>query len=166
MLSVITLFLTSCLIIFPQDAFEASVRGFSVWAEIVFPSLLPFFIISELMITFGVVPFIGIILEPIMRPLFRVPGAGGFAWVLGMASGYPAGAKISVQLRNKNAISQIEAERLNAFTNASSPLFIFGAIAVGFLNDATTGLLIAASHYGGNLIVGLCMRFYGKIGRA
>lgn len=34
------------------------------------------FIVSEMLIGFGVVKFIGILLEPFMRPLFRVPGVG------------------------------------------------------------------------------------------
>src|SRR5699024_5487147 len=55
-----------------------------------------------------------------------------------------------------------EAERLISFTNASSPLFIFGAISVGFLHDARLGILIAISHYLGNVLVGVCMRFHGR----
>jgi len=161
-LASITIFFTSSLIIFPDQAFEASIRGLNMWLEIVFPSLLPFFIAAELLIGFGVVKFLGVLFEPIMRPLFNVPGAGGFAWVMGMASGYPSGAKISVRLREKNQLSQIEAERLLSFTNASSPLFIFGALSIGFLHDAKLGIVLAVSHYLGNALVGICMRFYGK----
>lgn len=160
--ALITIFFAFSLIIFPKQSLEASLQGFTVWSEIVFPSLLPFFIVSQLMISFGIVQFLGVLLEPIMQPLFRVPGAGGFAWVLGMASGYPAGAKMSVQLREKKVVTQIEAERLVSFTNASSPLFIFGAIAIGFFKNATIGILIAISHYVSNALVGICMRFYGK----
>lgn len=61
------------LIIFPQESFEASKGGLNIWWTIVFPSLLPFLILSELLISFGVVRFIGVMLEPFMRPLFRVP---------------------------------------------------------------------------------------------
>lgn len=160
--AIITIFFAGSLIFFPKQSLNASIEGFSVWSEIVFPSLLPFFIVSQLMIGFGVVQFIGVLLEPIMRPLFRVPGAGGFVWVLGMASGYPAGAKMTAQLREKNIVSQIEAERLISFTNASSPLFIFGAIAIGFFNQPSIGILLALSHYVSNALVGICMRFYGK----
>ncbi|GAE91756.1 membrane protein [Gracilibacillus boraciitolerans JCM 21714] len=57
---------------------SASQRGLEVWASVVFPSLLPFFIVAELLIAFGgVVHFIGVLCEPIMRPLFNVPGVGG-----------------------------------------------------------------------------------------
>lgn len=159
-LSIVTIIITCSLIIFPEQSLNASIRGLHAWWEVVFPSLLPFFITAELLISFGVVQFIGILFEPIMRPLFNVPGIGSFAWIVGMASGYPAGAKISTRLREKNEISQIEAERLVSFSNASSPLFIFGAIAVGFFHNAKLGIFIAICHYLSNVLVGLCMRFY------
>lgn len=40
-------------------------------------------------------------------------------------------------------------------------MFIFGAIAVGFFHDAALGMVLAIAHYGGNVLVGLSMRFYG-----
>lgn len=162
LLATSSIFLAISLIIFPNDAFEASIRGLDMWWSVVFPSLLPFFITAELLLSFGVVRFLGVLLEPIMRPLFNVPGVGSFAWIMGMASGYPTGAKISVRLREEKQLSQVEGERLISFTNASSPLFIFVAVSVGFFNDAKLGLLLAASHYIGNALVGICMRFYGK----
>ncbi|WP_223700341.1 sporulation integral membrane protein YlbJ [Sutcliffiella deserti] len=149
------------LILNPRASFEASLRGLTMWWEIVFPSLLPFLIISELLIGFGVVAFIGVLLEPLMRPLFRVPGVGGFVWAMGMASGYPSGAKLTVRLRQENQITAYEAERLVSFTNSSNPLFIFGAIAVGFFHNAKVGIILALAHYLGNVCVGLVMRFYG-----
>jgi sporulation integral membrane protein YlbJ len=159
--SSVTLFAVS-LICYPQQAFEASIRGLNMWWEVVFPSLLPFFIVSELLIGFGVVKFIGVLLEPFMRPLFKVPGVGGFVWAMGMASGYPAGAKLTARLRQEKQISTIEAERLVSFTNSSNPLFIFGAISVGFFHNPHIGIVLALSHYLGNICVGLIMRFHGR----
>lgn len=156
-----TLFLTFALISYPDQALEASLRGLEMWLEKVFPSLLPFFITAELLIAFGVVRFIGVLCEPIMRPLFNVPGVGSFAWAMGMASGYPTGAKITVRLREEKQITKLEGERLVSFTNACSPLFIFGVVATVFFNDPKLGILLAIAHYGGNALVGICMRFYG-----
>ena len=160
-----SLIIALSLIAFPQESVSASVRGLNMWLNIVFPSLLPFFIISEVLIGFGVVKFIGVLLEPFMRPLFRVPGVGGFAWAMGMASGFPAGAKITARLRQEGQITRIEAERLASFTNSSNPLFIFGAVAVGFFQNASLGVILALAHYLGNITVGFMMRFYGKEGR-
>jgi sporulation integral membrane protein YlbJ len=161
-LSFSVIILAASLITFPQDSFEASIRGLNMWWKVVFPSLLPFFIVSEMLIGFGVVKFLGILLEPLMRPLFRVPGAGGFVIAMGMASGFPAGAKLTARLRQEGQITRIEAERLVSFTNSSNPIFIFGAVSVGFFNNPKLGLILALSHYLGNICVGMIMRFYGK----
>jgi sporulation integral membrane protein YlbJ len=162
MLSSFATMIAFSLMIFPKASFEASLRGLQMWWEVVFPSLLPFFIVSEMLIGFGVVRFIGVLLEPLMRPLFRVPGSGGFVWAMGLASGFPAGAKFTARLRQEKEITAIEAERLVSFTNSSNPLFIFGAIAVGFFHNAELGILLALSHYLGNICVGLLMRFHGS----
>ncbi|WP_026692141.1 sporulation integral membrane protein YlbJ [Peribacillus kribbensis] len=161
-LSSLAVFLAASLIKFPQQAFDASIRGLNMWWEIVFPSLLPFFIVSEMLIGFGVVRFLGVLLEPFMRPLFRVPGVGGFVWAMGMASGFPVGAKLTARLRQEKQLSRIEAERLVSFTNCSNPLFIFGAVSIGFFYNTSLGIILALSHYLGNFTVGLIMRFYGK----
>ncbi|SEN30197.1 sporulation integral membrane protein YlbJ [Mesobacillus persicus] len=150
------------MIIFPQESLDASIRGLNMWWEIVFPSLLPFFIVSELLIGFGVVKFIGVLLEPLMRPLFRVPGVGGFVWAMSMASGTPSGAKLTATLRQDGQLTKLEAERLVSFTNSSNPIFIFGAVAVGFFHNPQLGVILALAHYLGIITVGLVMRFHGK----
>lgn len=164
-----TIFLAVCIsviaasmIAFPQQALDASIRGLNMWWEIVFPSLLPFFIVSEMLIGFGVVKFIGVLLEPLMRPLFKVPGVGGFVWAMSMASGSPSGAKLTARLRQEDQLSKLEAERLVSFTNSSNPLFIFGAVSVGFFYNPHLGVILAIAHYLGNITVGLLMRFYGR----
>lgn len=146
----------------PKEILDASTRGLNIWWTIVFPSLLPFFILSELLISYGIVSLIGILLEPIMRIFFKVPGIGGFVLAMGMSSGLPSGAKLSAQLRKGNQLSRIEAERLNSFTNTSNPLFIIGAVSAGFFHNEKLGLLLATSHYLSNLITGFIMRFYGR----
>src|SRR5699024_10592490 len=152
--------ITLSLIIFPEVACQSSVKGLHTWWEVVFPAVLPFFIMAELLIGCGIVQCIGVVFQPIMGAVFIVPGGVSLAWIIGMASRYPAGAKITALLRKNNEITKVEAERLVSFTDAASPLFIFGAIAVGFFHHASLGILIAICHYLGNLFVGITMRFY------
>ena len=79
----VAVWLTLAMVRYPDKAFEAAVNGLSVWFEIVFPALLPFFIGSEILMGLGVVHFMGVLLEPFMRPLFNVPGAGSFVLAMG-----------------------------------------------------------------------------------
>ncbi|WP_026065180.1 sporulation integral membrane protein YlbJ [Amphibacillus jilinensis] len=160
MLAIGALAFAICLITMPTETLAASKRGVDIWSNTVFPSLLPFFITGEILIGFGVVHFIGVLFEPIMRPIFNVPGVGSFVWAMGMASGYPAGAKFTARMRQEGQLTQVEAERLVAFTNASNPLFIIAAVSVGFFQSPTLGILLTVSHYSSNLLVGIVMRFY------
>ncbi len=161
-LAILSTFFFVMLLLYPQQSFDSSLRGIHIWWDVVFPALLPFFIISEVLIGFGVIHFMGVILEPIMRPLFRVPGIGAFVWAMGLSSGYPIGAKLTAQLRQEELISQAEGERLVSFSSTSNPIFMFGAIAVGFFHDVSLGIIIALTHYIANIIVGLGMAFYKR----
>jgi sporulation integral membrane protein YlbJ len=151
---------TISLILFSESGFSAAVSGLDTWWKIVFPALLPFFIIAEMLMGLGVVNFLGVLLEPLMRPLFKVPGVGAFALSMGLASGYPIGAKITAQLRKDKLCTQAEGERLVSFTNTADPLFMIGAVAVGMFSRPELGIVLALAHYLSCLVVGFMMRFY------
>lgn len=162
LLSLAAAFLTLSLVRFPKEAFEASVAGLDIWWNIVFPALLPFFIFAQLLIGLGVVHAMGVFLEPVMRPVFNVPGAGSFVMAMGLASGFPIGSVLTSELRSKELCSQVEAERLLSFTNTADPLFMFGAVSVGMLGYPEAGITIAVAHYFSSLSLGLLFRFYKR----
>lgn len=156
------IFITVATVSFPKDAFESAMSGLQLWWNIVFPALLPFFILSEILMGLGAVHFIGVILEPLMRPLFNVPGAGAFAMSMGLASGYPMDAVITARFRQNRLCTAIEAERLLSFTNTADPLFMFGAVAVGMFGRPDLGAVIALAHYISSVLVGIIFRFHGR----
>jgi len=163
-LSLIGLAVLSLIIIgfaFPSQSLEASLRGISIWWDVLFPALFPFFVISELLLGFGIVHFIGTLFDPMMRPLFRVPGIGGFVMAMGFASGYPIGAKLTSSLWEQKLVNREEGERLVAFTTSSDPIFLIGAVSVGFFHDASLALILGTAHYGGAMLIALLMRFHG-----
>lgn len=149
-----------CMIIYPAAVFQASKTGVNAWWNIVFPALLPFFISSELLMNYGVIQFMGVLLEPVMRPLFNLPGAGSFVLAVGYTSGFPISASLTARLRKDRLCTRLEAERLMCFTNNASPLFMLVAVGVGMFNNPRLGIIIAISHYAGNLLLGLLLRFY------
>jgi len=156
-----TIFIIS-LIIFSGTAVEAAKKGLNLWFNIVFPSLFPFFVASELLNGTGFIRAVGTLLEPVMRPLFNVPGCGSFAFAMGITSGYPVGAKITASMRQEKLLSKSEAGRLLAFTNNSGPLFIVGAVSVGMFKMPQAGILLLACHIAASITVGILFRSYGK----
>ncbi|SEU20114.1 sporulation integral membrane protein YlbJ [Paenibacillus sp. NFR01] len=157
--------LAGCLLLMllhPASSLDAALRGLAVWWDVLLPSLFPFFVISEVMLGLGVVHLFGTLLDPLMRPLFSIPGSGGFVAAMGYVSGYPVGAKLTAKLREQKLITRVEGERLVAFTTSSDPIFLLGAVSVGFFHDASLGLILAVSHYGSGLLIGLLMSLHGR----
>ncbi|MGL4819258.1 MAG: nucleoside recognition domain-containing protein, partial [Bacilli bacterium] len=145
-----------------ETGINASIRGLSLWWEVVFPSLLPFFILSDLLVKLGVVHLIGRAFRPLAQFIFRLPGEAGVVWFMSMFTGFPAGARLTTTLYSAGSLTQREANRLLAMTNHSNPLFITGAVAIGFFHDPTLGLLFAITHYLGSFTLGLFLRFTEK----
>lgn len=154
------LFLTLTMFFYPQDTLKSASQGLLLWANFVLPALLPFFIVSDLLLKQGFVHFLGGLLEPLMRPLFRLPGKAAFVLAMTHTSGIPIGAILTSKLRQEGEITRIEGERLLAFTSNPSPGFMFGAVASGMLGNPALGATIAGSVYLANLMVGLIFRFY------
>ena len=148
------------LLAYPNAVIGASMRGILIWWDVLFPSLFPFLVLAELMLGFGIVHFFGSLLDPLMRPLFRVPGIGGFVMTMGFASGYPMTAKLTAKLWEDKLINREEGERLVSFATTSDPIFLIGAVSVGFFHDARLALVLGAAHYGTAILLGLLMRFH------
>lgn len=149
-----------CLVLFSNQNLSATKNGLLLWANSVVPALLPFFIATELLSHTKVVAFIGKLLNKYMKPIFNVPGIGAYAFIMGIISGYPMGAKIVTKFRQDGICSKAEAERLLAFTNNSGPLFIIGTVGISLFGNSTIGLLLFLTHFLACIIVGFLFRFW------
>lgn len=152
-------FLFISILCFPQAVYQGAEQGILTWANHLLPSLLPFFIIADLFISVGFVRLMGICLEPIMRPLFHLPGEAAFALALGFISGFPMGSVLTASLYEQQLCTSEEASRLVAFTNNASPLFLLIAIPITMLQQPSLGFILVAAHYGANLLIGIALGF-------
>ncbi|NLC87543.1 MAG: sporulation integral membrane protein YlbJ [Clostridiaceae bacterium] len=148
------------LVIFSKSNLVASKSGLLLWANNIVPSLLPFFIATELLSYTNVITKLGKILNPIMKPVFNVPGVGSYALIMGIISGYPTGAKIVVDLNKNGLCSNEESERLLAFTNNSGPLFILGTVGISLFGNTQIGFLLLITHILSCISVGIVFRFW------
>lgn len=69
---IIILAFTLCLLIFSESNLPAVKNGLLLFANSVIPSLLPFFIATEMLMHTNIVNILGYLLNPIMKPLFNV----------------------------------------------------------------------------------------------
>ncbi len=148
---------TLCLVLFSRTNLSAAKNGLILWATAVVPSLFPFFVATEMLSYTNVISFLGKWLTPIMRPLFGVPGEAAFAFLMGLISGYPVGAKIVSNFMEQGICTKEEAERMLAFTNNSGPLFIIGTVGVTLFGNTTIGVLLLITHILACISVGIIL---------
>ena len=159
---ILFLLFTICLILFSQSNIIAVKNALNIWINNVIPSLLPFFMATELLNHTTLPKTIGNLFNKIMRPLFNVPGIGAYALLMGIISGYPVGAKIVTDFRNQDLCTKEEAERLITFTNNSGPLFILGTVGISLFYDTSIGLLLLLTHLLACISVGIIFRFWKR----
>ena len=131
-------------------------------ARSVIPSLFPFLVISSLLLSLGFGQLTAPWLAGLMEPLFRVPGAGSAALVLGLVGGYPIGARTAADLCRQGLASRREAERMLAFCNNSNPVFLISVLGAGVFGSIRTGVWLWLIHVLSALLTGLVFRGSGK----
>ena len=132
----------------------------NVFKNNIFPSLFPFFVLSNILIKCGLPEFMGNLFKGLMNKVFKIKGVTAFIFFMSIISGNPANAKYTRELYKDGKINKYEATKILCFTCFSNPLFILGTVSILFLNNKEAGLLILLCHYIGNLFVGFGMRNY------
>ena len=146
-------------IIAPSNMINATKSALTLWATIIIPSLFPFMILADL-IQKTALPFLfQKIFSPLMKVIFKLPGISILAVFLGMAGGYPVGAKVTSDLLSNNEITPSDANHLIMFVNNTGPLFMLGAVGIGLYKNIYIGILLLLSHYISAILVGFIIRF-------
>ena len=112
---------TFCFILILRNsdaAVEYMGRGLTLCAKTVIPSLFPFMVISELLVSSGAGEALGRLFSRMMRRIFGISGAGASALFLGSMCGFPVGAKTAVSLYDRGVISRSECQHLFTFTRS------------------------------------------------
>ena len=148
----------AALLLFPAESADAAREGLSLCFGSVLPSLFPFFVLSSLLVSSGAAEAFGHALEPVMRPLFYLRGAGAGALSLGLMGGYPVGARTVAELYRAGRLSRPEAERLLGFCNNAGPGFILGICGGTVLQSARAGAYLYLVHAASAVLTGVLLR--------
>ena len=150
------------MILAPQQMIESGRYALSLCAELIIPSLFPFFVLSGLLNRLG---FAAAIARQLAKPaarLYGVSGAGATAFFMGLVGGYPLGAAYIADMRRQGLVSLEEAERLMGFCSNSGPAFLVGSIGAGVFGSARLGVGLYIIHVLAAAITGLFFRVDGK----
>ncbi len=152
----IFIILFACLIIlFPLPSFEGAKDGLLLWFNTVLPTLLPFMIISNLIINTGLANILGKFLYPVFRVFFRLSPNACYPVLIGFLSGIPVSAKAISDLVSKDDLSVNEGQYILSFSNNPSPIFIMTFIAVSQLHMPSIRFHLLFINYISGLIAAL-----------
>jgi sporulation integral membrane protein YlbJ len=145
------------LMVFSRAALISALQSIELWIGTIIPSLFPFLVVSEILSGTGFVQASGVLFRPLMRSVFNLAGCSSYPFILGIISGCPVGAKAVARMRKDNLLNKEEGERLLAFCNNSSPLFITGAVATGMLKTPSSGPFLFICHIASSVTVGFLL---------
>ena len=148
------LLLFTFLILFnPALAVEGAKNGLLLWFQSLLPALLPFMILSGILVETEVfLPFCKWI-HPIFERLFHISVEGCIALFLGFFCGFPIGAHVTADLLRSRQISKPEAQHLLSICNNFSPVFLTGFVKAYATGIPVWNLLLVV--YGAPLLFGL-----------
>ena len=127
-----------------------------LWSTKVVPSLLPFFLLSNFLMNYGLTSILSELFKPIMK-LFKTNPNNAFIFVISIFTGSPSNAFFAKEAISNNLISDDDATKVLLFSHFSSPLFILGTV-YSSLNNKFVCVLILIVTYLTNIILALLFR--------
>ena len=112
----------------PKAVFNGASEGLLLWFQIILPTLLPFIMITNLLVYTDSIHYISRIFGRLLSCIFKVSENGSFAVIAGFLCGYPMGAKVAADLIIGGYITEGEGKYLLSFCNNTSPVFIMNFI--------------------------------------
>lgn len=119
----------------PELVTSGVLQGIKLNLYSVIPALLPFIVLTNIMIKHNLCEYISFVFRPVLSKIFRTSSAGCFAIVIGFTCGYPMGAKVIGDLYKNNLISHSEACYLITFCNNCSITFLLNYILFSCLDS-------------------------------
>lgn len=145
------------LLAFPQTAAAGALQGLLLWSQVLMPVLLPFLILSGLLLKMEMTGPFARLLSPFVTRLLPLRSSACYPLLLGLFCGMPLGAKLTGELYRKNQLSAPEAYFLLGLANQTSLSFLLGYVIHQELAQPEHTFLFLCILYGSSLIVSLCV---------
>lgn len=150
------------ILLHPGMSVHFAATGLNLWFECMVPALLPFMILSGIMIRQNLTDRFSKILSPVLYPVYRLGSNCIYCMILGFLCGFPMGAKTVAELYERKRLSKKEASLLLAFCNNIGPVYFLNFLlpTIG-LKKPMQILICLLGMYGIPLCYGIFLRYSG-----
>lgn len=128
----------------PTAALKGASYGLLLWYRTLFPTLLPFMVLSNFIVYTGCARPLGALLKPITQ-LLKLPLSAGYCIITGFLCGYPMGAYVCGNLNEIGELDDETAAFLAPICNNVSPMFIISYICISCLGNKSLAKTIVIS---------------------
>ncbi len=160
----LVLFLLSFMFFAPETALSAAREGLLLWFRTLLPSLLPFMILSNFLISFNCIEKLLSPLRKIWAVLFGLSPCGAYVLLLGTLCGYPMGAKLTATCADRDRSRTGKARYLLTFASSASPMFLCTYLVLECLGTKTLLVPVLFILYLSTYLCSVCFRIYYRIG--
>lgn len=142
----------------PDVTASGCTLGLTLWYTAVLPSLLPFMILSGLLVRTGMFQYLNPVYAPVLKKVFGISWDGCYAVLIGFLCGFPMGAKVIADLVREKHISPEEGRYLLGFCNNVSPAFFLNYVCLSKLGYPSVPWKLVLLFYGLPILCGLITR--------
>ena len=132
--------------------------SFSIWFNTLVPSMLPMFILSDILINYHFIDYIPKKIIKIISRAFNISKNAVLVLLLSIISGFPSNARNIKTAYYMKYLTKEESEHLLLFNHFANPLFILTTVGLFFLNNRKYGIIIFISHILGSITIALLFR--------
>ena len=126
--TVLTLYMIVLLLRHPALSLEYASTGLNLWLTKMVPTLLPFMILSGIMIRMDLTENFVTLLHPLLHRLYGTSKNGSYTIIMGFLCGFPMGARIVGELYESGRLSHEEGSKLLYFCNNIGPIYFLSYV--------------------------------------
>lgn len=124
----LALYLIFLLLRYPALSLEYASTGLMLWFQKMIPTLLPFMILSGIMIRMNLTEKFVSFIHPFLHRLYGTSANGSYVILMGLLCGFPMGARIIGELYQAGKLSREESSRLLSFCNNIGPIYFLSFV--------------------------------------
>ncbi|MFA6941946.1 MAG: sporulation integral membrane protein YlbJ [Clostridiaceae bacterium] len=161
LISILTLILIK-MISAPAVCISYALMGANLFFYKVFPSLFPFIVLCNLIISFNGIEIYSKLIGSIITKPFKISKRSSLVLIISLLCGYPLGAKYAAALYNNGEIDYPSYNKLVNIASNPSPFFVIVAVGLSMLHSLNYGYILIASCYLSCIFMGLIINGKGK----
>ena len=121
---------------------EAIQSSIILCTQTIIPSLFPYYILSELIISSSISNLLCKSIGKPLRVIFGVSEMSFYPIAIGTLCGFPIGAKLTASLLDNGCITKKEAERTVCLCSNPSPTFLINVVGLSFYFNKKLGVIL------------------------